>query len=781
MTRPLPGSLPAPRSRSSAAESASVGSSRGLPRRLRARPGRWSLRDDGVSARGAGQVVAERPEQAQLVPRPGFTQLHRARLGPAELRDAHAHHHPIGRARPRCDIIEARRCFVEGAPYAGGGLVRLGRDLPPRPAPADRELEPAGARPRAGVISRQRIPFPGSEKRGRAGAQSRRRCVRPRKGFDDADSLDRAVCRARGFTRRWLRRRGRCPGAPLRGPGGALTRGDDELAGGAALLRSGTGLSLRLQPRRGDPVVPSRRGARPGVRDGLLGDRLRQRPPHQQPGASRRSGPRRRGTPSGKATAAASGASPVEKALVDALAARYADPQPEDRAPLDQAYADTMRAVWIEFPEDADVGALFAESLADLRPWDLWLPDGSPQPGTEELLATLDAVLALDPRHPLANHLLIHVGGGLAASREGGRVPPTRCGTSSPASDTSCTCRRTWTCVAAAGRRRSWRTRRRSRPTAATPRRLRSRGSIACTWPTTTTCSAYAAMMTGQSELALGTIRAMVADIPLEFFRENPFADGFMAMPLEVLMRFGRWDEILAEPAFPDFVPISRALQHYARAVAYAAKDDVPSARSEQAAFLEARGRVPEEAFFGNNSASDVLDVAEHLMEGEILYRAGRDGRGARRAGRGGGGARISCATTSRPTGSSRCATRTARPSCRPAASPRPRPCSARTSRSCPTTAGGCTVSTRALQLQRKTAEAEAAEAEVRRGLEEGRHPDQVALPLPARGVRPEVRKTPAQGRRRLLRRRRGAGFGRARRHERASGVASQVSRIPSR
>jgi tetratricopeptide (TPR) repeat protein len=89
-------------------------------------------------------------------------------------------------------------------------------------------------------------------------------------------------------------------------------------------------------------------------------------------------------------------------------------------------------------------------------------------------------------------------------------------------------------------------------------------------------------------------------------------------------MRFGRWEEILAEPAFPDFVPISRALQHYARAVALTAQGRTAEAQREQAAFLEARTRVPEEAFFGNNTGGDVLDVAEHLMAGEILYRTGR-------------------------------------------------------------------------------------------------------------------------------------------------------------
>ncbi len=108
------------------------------------------------------------------------------------------------------------------------------------------------------------------------------------------------------------------------------------------------------------------------------------------------------------AKALAAGASPVEQALIRAAQTRYANPQPEDRKPLEQAYADAMRSVWKQYPRDADVGALYAESLADLRPWDQWTPDGQPQPGTEEILSTLDSVLAANPKHPLANHLYIH-------------------------------------------------------------------------------------------------------------------------------------------------------------------------------------------------------------------------------------------------------------------------------------------------------------------------------------------------------------------------------------
>ncbi len=325
----------------------------------------------------------------------------------------------------------------------------------------------------------------------------------------------------------------------------------------------------------------------------------------------------------GKATAALAGASPVEGALVRALASRYADPQPEDRKPLDQAYADAMRRVFETFPGDADVGALFAESLADLRPWDLWTADGKPQPGTEELVATLDAVLALDPKHPLANHLMVHA---VEASPHPERADA--------AADvlrdlqpglghmvhmpSHIDVRRGRWQQAIDANAKAIDADRRYRARAPEP------GFYRLYMAHNHHMLAYAAMMTGQSALAIRTIREMVADIPLDFFRANPWADGFMAMPLEVLMRFGRWDEVLAEPDFPDFAPISRALQHYARAVAHAAKDELPSARREQEAFVAARARVPKEATFGNNAGSEVLDVAESFMRGEVLFRSGK-------------------------------------------------------------------------------------------------------------------------------------------------------------
>jgi len=328
-----------------------------------------------------------------------------------------------------------------------------------------------------------------------------------------------------------------------------------------------------------------------------------------------------------RAQAVAAGATPVEKALIVAQAARYASPPPEDRKHLDLAYANAMRAVWAAYPQDPDVGAIFAEAMADLRPWDLWLPDGKPQPGTEELVATLDAVLRLDPKHPLALHLYVHA---VEASTQPGRADAAAealrdrlpgLGHLLHMPSHIDVRRGRWQEAVVANTKaiasdRSY--------TARAPEQGFYRLYLAHNHHMLT----YSAMMTGQSALALRTIREMVDDIPLEFFKANPFADGFMAMPLEVLMRFGRWQEILATPDFPDFVPISRALQHYARGVAFAASDRVPYAERELQAFLEARTRVPKEAFFGNNTAADVLDVAERVLKGELLFRSGKGDEG---------------------------------------------------------------------------------------------------------------------------------------------------------
>jgi tetratricopeptide (TPR) repeat protein len=120
------------------------------------------------------------------------------------------------------------------------------------------------------------------------------------------------------------------------------------------------------------------------------------------------------------AVAKSSGTSAVERALIDALRHRYvAAPDSTNRRAADTAYMKAMREVARRYPKDLDVLTLFGESIMVLRPWDYWTRAGAAQPGIDELLQSLERVLAADLRHPGACHLYIHA---VEASTQPGRA-----------------------------------------------------------------------------------------------------------------------------------------------------------------------------------------------------------------------------------------------------------------------------------------------------------------------------------------------------------------------
>lgn len=312
---------------------------------------------------------------------------------------------------------------------------------------------------------------------------------------------------------------------------------------------------------------------------------------------------------------------PVEKALIEALSKRYANPQPADRKPLDEAYAAAMREVWTQFPTDLDVGVFFAEAMMDLSPWNQWTHDGQPNPGTEEIIATLDAVLKLNENHPMANHLYIHAveasknpeKADAAADRLRNLQPGLAHNVHMPSHIDI--------------RRGRWQQAIETNERAVVAdKKYRSivgppTGLLPVYAAHNRHMLAYGALMTGQRALAMKHVRAMVAELPAKFVKETPeFADGFAAVPLEVLVRFGRWDEILREPAkYPPKFLFTQAFHHAARATAYAAKGETEKARKEQALFVEKSNAVPKETPIGNNTAGAIISLATHLIEGEIL------------------------------------------------------------------------------------------------------------------------------------------------------------------
>jgi tetratricopeptide (TPR) repeat protein len=315
------------------------------------------------------------------------------------------------------------------------------------------------------------------------------------------------------------------------------------------------------------------------------------------------------------------GASPVEQALIDALAARYAWPPPADRAPLEEAYAKAMAGVFARFPQDADVATLYAESLMDVRPWDQWTKDGQPQPGTQEVLGALEAARLLDPNHPGALHLTIHAleaspqpeRAREAADRLRGRVPDAghmehmpghidvRLGRWAEAEEANVKA------IAADERYAS--------------RRL-DPGFWALYMAHNRHFLAYAAMMQGRRAVALARTREVVEMFPPAYVQENAlFADAFMTVHLEALKRFGRWREVLAARPFPAELPVATAYRHYARGVALAALGRLEEAKAELASLRAALPAIPRDAAWGSNTAAAVMAVAVPALAGEIAYR----------------------------------------------------------------------------------------------------------------------------------------------------------------
>lgn len=331
-----------------------------------------------------------------------------------------------------------------------------------------------------------------------------------------------------------------------------------------------------------------------------------------------------------EAERAAAGASPVEQALIHALAARYQEHPPADRTPLDVAYADAMRSVWKRYPTDADVGVLFADALMNLRPWNQWTPDGKPQPGTEEVVATLDAVLALDRWHPYANHLYIHA---LEASRHPERAIP--------AADRLLHLQ---PLIAHEDHMPSHiyiRVGRWQDAISANATALAAQHRYAAlVGPPPADLSiynahndhmlGYAAMMTGESALAVRHMKAAFDDLAPQVARDYPdVVDYYAAMPIEVRVRFGRWTDLLAVPPYPAALPFSEAYQHAARAVAFAAGGNYAAARAEQAVYLsQAKSLSAGSRQFGLNRLADVLAVITPMLAGELDLREGRQETG---------------------------------------------------------------------------------------------------------------------------------------------------------
>ncbi len=329
-----------------------------------------------------------------------------------------------------------------------------------------------------------------------------------------------------------------------------------------------------------------------------------------------------------RARAGAAQLSPVEQALVTALATRYQEEAVDDRSGLDRAYAEAMRDVAARFPEDADVQTLFAEALMDTMPWDYWNADGSPKPETQEVLDALERAIALQPDHPGALHLWIHTVekqrpelGVAEADRLAPLVPNAGHLVHMP-SHIYLRVGRYHDAVEA-----------NRRATAADDAYLaqcHAQGLYPLGYvPHNHDMLWMAASMAGMREATQTTAQHLAHMTDPALFNAPGGLGGQMqhvtAIPLLAAVRFGRWDEVLSasEPA-PGFA-YPTGLRHFARGVALARTGEVARAYRELDALapIAADMSLDTLTIFGFNTPHSVLAIAERYLAGEIAAARG--------------------------------------------------------------------------------------------------------------------------------------------------------------
>ncbi len=317
----------------------------------------------------------------------------------------------------------------------------------------------------------------------------------------------------------------------------------------------------------------------------------------------------------------ASRTSPVEQALITALGKRYPNDRPLDSQstiPILSAYAEAMKSVAERFPQDLDVQTWYAESLMNLNAWRLWRADGTPAPGTEQIVAILQAVLARNPRHIGANHFLIHAVeaaphpeiGLSAAARLKELAPAAGHLVHMPAHIYQRLGR--YEDAAHANRRG-----------AQDDEAYTTRTRPLDYYPVMYTAHnyqflAYSAAMEGrqaETVAAADNSRKVVSD---EMLLEMPGTDWYVAESYVGRVRFGMWDEMLVlPPPNPKLVGLTGGFL-FGRAVALAATGHVDEARVTLGDLQKLAASVPADTLAGQNTVKDVLAIAIPIVQGRI-------------------------------------------------------------------------------------------------------------------------------------------------------------------
>jgi tetratricopeptide (TPR) repeat protein len=336
------------------------------------------------------------------------------------------------------------------------------------------------------------------------------------------------------------------------------------------------------------------------------------------------------------ARALVGGVSPQERALIEALAARYPEREPiDDQRPWNDAFAGAMRLVHLAHPADLDLRCIFVEAILNRTPWRMWdLRTGEPAPrsGALEARDVLEAAFrdlpgAMD--HPGLLHLHVHLME-MSPRPEAALVTGDRLRELCP--DMGHLAHMPTHIDIQCGQYRDamfW-----NQKAIIADRKYYDRAGALNFYSGYRIhnyhFAAYGAMFLGQYAPAIAAADELIETLPEALLRmpSPPMADfleGYVSIRQHVLVRFGKWREIIAQdlPADRDLYRNTVAMIHYAKGVAHAALGEVAAAEAEQALFREAVKRVPGSRLIHNVRCEQLLAVAEAMLEGEIAYRRG--------------------------------------------------------------------------------------------------------------------------------------------------------------
>jgi len=324
-----------------------------------------------------------------------------------------------------------------------------------------------------------------------------------------------------------------------------------------------------------------------------------------------------------KAKALAPKATAKERAWIEAMAKRYSDDPKADLHALDQAYADAMKNLAAKYPADPDASTIYAEALLDVTPWDWWTNDGKPEAGIPEAIAAVDRVLKKNPSHTGAIHILIHA---VEESPAPGRALLAANRLAALAPNAGHLVHMPSHIYMRVGRYRDAELLNRKAIAVdhAYIEAQKPQGLYPMMYYVHNMHMAWAAMsFQGESKEAIRMARTVADHVSVDAVRQMPPMEFWLPVPYFALTRFGKWEEILAEPAPPPDLRYTCGMWHYARGVALSAAGKPEEAAAERDSVAAIAKAISPDVVEGLNHAAPLLRLATDALDGEMAMRGG--------------------------------------------------------------------------------------------------------------------------------------------------------------